>query len=254
MPEVSVVIPAYNEEKLIERCLKSLVKQDFPRRQYEIIVVDNGSTDKTASLAKKYADKVVYEPKKGLMYARKRGFDEAQGEIILRTDADAYVPYNWISRAVRIFRDYPDADAITGWYFIDKKDAHFSNAWSRIQIKVKDISFQLRGTIFWLSGSCSGFMKAFYHKIGGFNDKLDPVLADQVEIAYRANEYGKVYYDPTWNITMSGRRSEIKSIRRIPDWLNDYLIYQGINLFLFWLFRKQIFRIFGRGWKDIREE
>ena len=53
---ISVVIPSFNEEERIERCLVSLTKQDFPRNDYEIIVVDGGSKDKTREIAEKYAD------------------------------------------------------------------------------------------------------------------------------------------------------------------------------------------------------
>lgn len=254
MIEVSVVIPAYNEEILIQRCLHSLINQNYPRQKYEIIVVDNASSDKTGKIASKYADKVIYESIKGLMHARKRGFDAAQGEIILRTDADAFVPQDWISRAVKIFKNHRDIDAISGFYQIDEKEAYIRNALAKAAIKAHTISFQLRGTIFWLSGPCSGFRKDFYHKIGGFNEKIDPVIADQLEIAYRANEFGKVYFDPHWNSIMSGRRSKPEGLRKLPGMLNDYLIYQGLNMLLFLIFRKQIFKILGRGWTDIRKK
>ena len=64
---ISVVIPSFNEEERIERCLASLVKQDFPRNEYEIIVVDGGSKDRTREIAEKYADVVFIQtsPKVG---------------------------------------------------------------------------------------------------------------------------------------------------------------------------------------------
>ncbi len=71
-PIISVVIPAYNEENYIEACLKSLRNQKT-NVPYEIVVCDNNSTDRTVEIAKKYADKVVYERRQGIGYARNKG-------------------------------------------------------------------------------------------------------------------------------------------------------------------------------------
>lgn len=101
--KVSVVIPAFNEEENIGDCLDSINKQT--EKAYEIIVVDNNSADRTAEIAKEYGAHVVREDKKGIISARNRGFDEARGDIIVRTDADTIVPFNWISSIARHFED-----------------------------------------------------------------------------------------------------------------------------------------------------
>lgn len=92
--KVSVVIPAYNEEQYIRSCLDALKVQTVPPD--EIIVVDNVSTDQTAEIAKSYGVKVVPEKRKGIAWARNRGFDTALGDIIARTDADTCVHPQWI--------------------------------------------------------------------------------------------------------------------------------------------------------------
>ncbi len=84
---ISVVVPAFNEEKFIGRCLEALKRQDFSEK-YEIIVVDNNSTDKTAQIAKRMGVKVVSEKKQGDVFALRKGCSEAQGEIIAITDAE----------------------------------------------------------------------------------------------------------------------------------------------------------------------
>jgi len=88
-PIISVIIPAANEEKTLPFCLASLKKQTFSN--FEVIVIDNNSTDKTAAVAQKFGAKVVSEKKQGIIYARERGFQEAKGEIIARTDADTHL-------------------------------------------------------------------------------------------------------------------------------------------------------------------
>jgi len=101
--KVSVVIPAYNEEAYLAACLDSLMKQEDPAD--EIIVVNNNSTDDTVAIAKRYPVRVITEKSQGRTPARNKGFNEAQYEIIARTDADTIVPPDWIKRIKKHFRD-----------------------------------------------------------------------------------------------------------------------------------------------------
>ena len=76
---VSVVIPALNEESCIARCLVSVLDQDFPRDQMDVVVVDNGSTDATASIARQFPVRVVEESRSGVAKARNAGIRAARG-------------------------------------------------------------------------------------------------------------------------------------------------------------------------------
>jgi len=84
---ISVVIPAWNEEREIERCLEGLFRQTHTA--FEVIVVDNGSTDATASLAEEWGVRVIEQSQHGIACARQTGFDAARGAIIASTDADS---------------------------------------------------------------------------------------------------------------------------------------------------------------------
>ena len=97
MKLVTVVIAAYNEEKDLPKCLTAITTQNFPKDDYEIIVVDNNSTDKTAEIAKSFGVKVITETKQGNTFAVKKGMDGAMGEIIANTDADTVVFSDWLS-------------------------------------------------------------------------------------------------------------------------------------------------------------
>jgi len=90
-PIISIIVPAYNEEKYLPKCLWALTHQDF-KLPYEIIVVDNNSADKTKKIAKKFGARVVFEKKKGLLKARDKGIKSARAELIAITDADTLVP------------------------------------------------------------------------------------------------------------------------------------------------------------------
>ena len=101
--KVSVIIPAYNEELYIQACLEALMNQKV--KPDEIIVVNNNSTDRTVAIAKKYPVRIVNEKHQGMIQARNRGFNEAQYEIIARTDADTIVPSDWIQKIKNHFQD-----------------------------------------------------------------------------------------------------------------------------------------------------
>jgi glycosyltransferase involved in cell wall biosynthesis len=112
-PRFSVVIPAYNEAEFLGSCLDSLLAQDF-RDSYEIIVVDNNSTDATAEVARSRGVTVVHEPKPGVCSARQCGTTAARGEIVVSTDADTTFGSDWLSRIDQAFRDDPARVAVAG--------------------------------------------------------------------------------------------------------------------------------------------
>ncbi|MEM4248584.1 MAG: glycosyltransferase family 2 protein [Candidatus Nanoarchaeia archaeon] len=100
MQKISVVVCTKNEEKYIESCLKALKRQIV---KPEIIIVDGHSTDNTARIAKKYADKILKDNKKGLGAARNIGWRAASSDIIAFCDADAKPPRNWTKKILKAF-------------------------------------------------------------------------------------------------------------------------------------------------------
>ena len=103
MPKISVIVPAYNEEKFLARTLGTLKAQDY--RDFELIVVDNNSRDNTNKIARKFADKVVVEKKKGYHNATSRGAKVAKAPVIAFCDADSLYPENWLSKIMRHFEN-----------------------------------------------------------------------------------------------------------------------------------------------------
>ena len=106
-PFCSVVIPAFNEEQGIEASLSSLVSQSYPRERYEIILVDNGSTDRTSEIASAYADLILSKPDGNVGAVRNFGIASASGTIIICTDADCVVPPDWIEKGVALLEKNP---------------------------------------------------------------------------------------------------------------------------------------------------
>jgi cellulose synthase/poly-beta-1,6-N-acetylglucosamine synthase-like glycosyltransferase len=115
-PLISVVVAARNEEKDIEKCLQSLLNQTYPANSYEIIIVDDGSTDKTASIVKSFSERFANIQLLSLKFdsenrighkpiALAKGIVHATGEIILTTDADCIVPPQWIEIMANHFEE-----------------------------------------------------------------------------------------------------------------------------------------------------
>lgn len=99
---LSVIIPAYNEERHLAACLDSLAAQTV--QPFEVIVVDNNSTDNTTKIARSYPFvRVVKEKKQGIVYARDAGFNAAHGDIIGRIDSDSILPPNWVEFIDRFY-------------------------------------------------------------------------------------------------------------------------------------------------------
>ena len=112
-PRYSVVIPAFNEQECLGSCLASLSAQDYPAA-FEIIVVDNNSTDRTPLIAAAAGAVVVSEPERGVCQARQRGTEVARGEIIISTDADTTFAPGWLSGIDLAFARHPGAVAVAG--------------------------------------------------------------------------------------------------------------------------------------------
>src|ERR1700722_5774418 len=99
---VSLVIPAYNEERHLQTCLDSIASQAC--EPLEVLVVDNNSTDNTAAIAKGYSFvRLVKEPRQGRVFARNAGFEAAKGELIVRVDADTQMPPDWLEHIVKFY-------------------------------------------------------------------------------------------------------------------------------------------------------
>lgn len=101
-PFVSVIVPVYNDSKRIKLCLECLTRQSYGKESYEIIIVDNNSSDDTMDMVKKYPVKLLSEKKFQSSYAaRNKGLKESQGEIIAFTDSDCQPEKKWLENGVR---------------------------------------------------------------------------------------------------------------------------------------------------------
>lgn len=124
-PLVSVIIPFFNEEKYLDKCISSLLDQSH--KDIEIIVVDDGSTDSSASVARKYRVKYLYQDHQGSGAARNYGVSEAKGEIMVFADADMHFDEEYVDNLIQ-----PILEGKTiGTFVKEELVANADNVWSR---------------------------------------------------------------------------------------------------------------------------
>jgi glycosyltransferase involved in cell wall biosynthesis len=205
---ISVVIPAYNEERYIEQCLKSLVNQTVHRDEFEIVVVDGGSADRTVELAEEYADVVIQQKSRGVGGARNDGVEVASAELVATTDADILLPNDWLSRICAAF-ELEDVVAVYGPIdpIEDRRKYRFL-----IGLFNKLVYVSARLNAFYATlGSNTAFRRRAFLQIGGYSD-MD--AGDDYEIAVRLKHAGKIYYDAKLYVQFSMRRMEKFGIAR----------------------------------------
>lgn len=142
---ISIIVPVYNVEKYLNKCINSLVLQDYPMEKYEIILVDDGSTDQSGIICDKFSTKYdnVYSLHKkngGLSDARNYGLEYAKGEYIIFVDSDDYIENNSLSRIVKNCKKQGEPDV----FFLKAKKL-FSNGYIASYDTDMDISFYRNG-------------------------------------------------------------------------------------------------------------
>lgn len=120
-PKISIVVPARNEESCLPRLFKRVEDGEFS--QYEVIVVDGGSTDKTRSIAEDHGAKVIRGPQKGPSIARNIGWQEAEADYIVFLDADWYIENGELENIVDIFKTNPKVGKI------QTENIHIADNW-----------------------------------------------------------------------------------------------------------------------------
>lgn len=145
---VSVIIPAYNEEKVIGKCLEAVTKQDYADKM-EIIILNDGSTDKTAEIISKYPVTLIdLKQNVGKASALNMGIKIARGDILVFSDSDSYLANNAISALVKRLDECPDAQIVAGNVFVDDSDrkGKLIRSFQMIEYKIEqDINRYLQG-------------------------------------------------------------------------------------------------------------
>lgn len=200
--KISVVIPTFNEEVYIKRCLDSVFDQTI--KADEVIVVNNNSTDRTVEIAQSFPVKIINEKIQGMTPARNKGFDEAKYDILARIDADCIVPKDWIKEIKRFF-ETTNYDAFGGpirYYGIFQKPT--PAILSRIQLELSKVSNHGNMTF---QGSNMILKRKIWEKVKNNICLDDKEVQEDLDLALNIIKIGgKIGLDPNLVIETSGRR------------------------------------------------
>jgi len=225
-PELSIIVPAFNEERCIGACIRSLACQDIDRA-YEVILVDNNSTDATLAVARGAATglnlRVVHEWRHGRGSARRAGFEAARGQIVFSADADTVYPAYWLQSLLAPLTD-GEVVAATSTARIDDLSC-WQNIVFNITQPVGMWCYRLALGHQCLSGFSFAIRREVYQAAGGFDPELN--AEEDADLSRRVARFGKIRFVRV-PVTFSGRRFR----RGLLRGLLDYLV-------LFWHYRVQ---------------
>ena len=209
---ISVVVCTYNRDDLLGTCLESLVAQTADKSLYEVIVVNNNSTDHTQKVADGFAHqypnfRVIFESAISLSHARNCGWKEAQGEYVAYIDDDAQASPDWCERILKAFSNVKPAPVAVGgkilpWYessppvwFSDELETRTWGDEAGFLKPPRDA--------YGFSGSNMAFPRRIFYKLGGFSTGFGMVggklrMGEDTEFFFRLYKNGKdkIWYDP----------------------------------------------------------
>lgn len=221
---VSVVVPAYNEERYLGVCLDALLRQEHADFDYEIIVVDDGSIDRTGDLARARGARLLRREKGGVSKARQSGFEAARGRIVASTDADTVCPPFWLRYIVNHFRHEPRLVGIFGPVRLGDAGPHADAIVHGAGILVNRLHCAIGKPGF--SGSNFAVRKEAWQRAGGFN--VDWQSAEDVSLSLRLKHFGMIRFDSRLVVATSARRLRL-------GWWSVARQYGANYLRVFWL-------------------
>jgi glycosyltransferase involved in cell wall biosynthesis len=189
-PSVTIVIPTFNEERYIGRCLAALIEIDYPAEKLEIRVVDNYSDDQTSRIASGFGVRVIEAEKKTVAHSRNVGAQDVQTELIAFLDADCLPSPRWMKQAVRHFASAHVAAAGSYPSVLDGESNALQKTWAALCSQESEGVHEVD----WLPTANLVARTTFFKRIGGFNESL--ATCEDVDLGYRLRAHGVVVYDP----------------------------------------------------------
>ena len=187
-PVLSIIVPVYNGGSQLERCLDALLASDF--RDYEIVVVDDASTDESAKAARTRGIKVVQlDTRLGPAGARNRGAVRARARIILFVDADVVVRRDTLAHVAAFFRKYTHVAAVFGSYDDAPAAQNFVSQYKNLQHHFVHQQSSDEAATFW--AGCGAVRSPAFEAVGGFDEKRysKPSIED-IELGHRLRSQG----------------------------------------------------------------
>lgn len=181
---ISIVIPAYNSEKTIGECLSSLLNQT--KKPDEIIVVDDGSEDRTKDIVRKFKNVILLEQKhKGPAVARNIGAKRAKGEILLFTDSDCMPNKDWVSEMTKPFEN-KEIVGVQGRY--ETKQNGLIARFTQLEIEDRYDRMRKFETIDFVGSYSAGYRKRTFIEFNGFDESFPTASGEDPELSFKLSK------------------------------------------------------------------
>ncbi|KKQ28192.1 MAG: Glycosyl transferase family 2 [Candidatus Magasanikbacteria bacterium GW2011_GWC2_37_14] len=215
--KISFIIPAYNEEKYIGKCLESIIKHGPP--DAEIIVINNNSTDQTTGIVNSFPRvKLLFEPTRGTTHTRQKGLENASGELVAFIDADCRLTPEWMNIVAKKFTENKKLVCLSGPYFFYDNTKIKNFLIARPYNYLASLSNKLTNSVIY--GGNTIIKKEIINKIGGW-DKSINFYGDDVILAKKISTLGKIDFDLKFFVHSSSRRFNHEGI---PTMILKYFI------------------------------
>jgi glycosyltransferase involved in cell wall biosynthesis len=208
--QFSIIIPAKNEEANIGRCLDSIMNVGWDHSQFEVIVVDNGSSDRTVAIAKEKGALLFIKPELTISALRNFGVTQAKGDVLVFLDADCTVTGDWLQSASRyLSRD--DIVCFGSPPTVPEDATWVQTAWYRIR-RGKDHC----GEVDWLESMNMFVRRETFLAVAGFNEEL--VTCEDYDLSLRIKPFGKIVADQRIVAVHHGEAATVEHFFRKEYW------------------------------------
>ena len=191
----SVIIPAYNSEKTITSCLESAVSQNLPKDNYDVTLIDDGSTDKTQAIAREFAVNVVPQKNQGPAAARNNGAVLAKGDILIFTDSDCELEPEFIKKITEPIVKNPEIVGVQGSYKTKQKE--FIARFVQVEIETRYQKMAKKRFTDFIGTYAAAYRKDVFHTFGGFDTGFPLASGEDAEFSYKLQSSGcKMVFEP----------------------------------------------------------
>lgn len=191
----SVIVPVYNGAATITHCLNAIAQQSISAECYEIIVVDDGSTDNTGTVVAQWRQQHPHlccqqlsQPNAGPAAARNQGAQVAQAPLLLFTDADCRPCSSWVETLVNVFAADPTVSAVMGTYTSDQSAP--AARFAQLEFEERYVGMQAHATIDVVATYSAAFRRDVFLKAEGFDTSFPKANNEDVEFSYRLSQQG----------------------------------------------------------------